>query len=85
MDCLTADFEENVRTLDALLGVGFAVETVEQHLADAFAVQTNGKVHGAFFGKVLAHNVEEVGFQILAIPVRAIVVAPPLVALIVET
>ena len=32
MDCLTADFEENVRTLDALLGVGRCFDMISRDL-----------------------------------------------------
>lgn len=32
MDCLTADFEKNVRTLDALLGVGRCFDMISRDL-----------------------------------------------------
>ena len=72
------------RNAASLLRAALAVKAVEQRLADALSVQTHGKVDGKLSCKVLARDLQEVFRKVFALPVPAVVVAPPFVALIVE-
>ena len=72
------------RDAAALLRAAFAVKAVEQHLADALAVKPHGKVDCKLVSKIAVGDIQKVVVQVLALPVLAVVVAPPLIARIVE-